>query len=146
MASHEETAQEDATERPLRKLLVVGRASSESESLLADLQGREDFELIRAVTLGHAETALRDLEVSLAIACPDLSAAAVEDLLAVVERTRRGVPLLAIRNGRSDERTNWAELGIGVLRSPLVAGALSRCIEVVLVLKAIRSSAREVGH
>ncbi len=146
MASHEETAQQHATQRPIRKLLVVGKASSESESLLADLQGREDFELIRAATLGQAQTALKELEVSLAIACPDMSASAVEELLAVMERTRRGMPLLAIRDGRSDERANWAELGIGVLRSPLVAGALSRCIEVVLVLKTIRSSARAVGR
>src|SRR5262249_40416813 len=100
----------------------------------------------RAVTLGHAEIALKELEVSLAIACPDMSHSAVEELLALVERTRRGMPLLAIRNGRSDERANWAALGIGVLRSRLVAGALRRCIEVVLVLKTIRSPARAAGH
>lgn len=115
-------------------LLVLVDGSSESDGVIADLQGK-GFELIRTPTIENAESVLRDVPISLAIICPEAATAAIEELVSVVERTRRGIPLLAIRNRRSVEPESWAQLGIGILRCPLLPGALSRSVEVVLGLK-----------
>ena len=55
--------------------------------------------------------------------------------MSLVERTRRGIPVLVIRNRHSGDPDSWAELGIGVLRCPLLPEALPRSVLVVLGLK-----------
>jgi hypothetical protein len=60
---------------------------------------------------------LREAPVSLASVCPEAPVAAVQ----WSSGTRRGIPVLAIRNRHSGDPESWAELGIiGVLRCPLL--------------------------
>ncbi len=125
---------EKAGPAPKKVLLVFANGASESDGLLADLQG-EGFQLIRTATIENAESTLRQFPISLAIVCPEAAAATVEQLVSVVEGTRRGIPLLAIRNRHSGDPDSWARLGIGILRCPLLPGALTRSVEVVLRLK-----------
>jgi hypothetical protein len=108
--------------------LIVGKATPDVDDLLAELRRREDFQLLHVASAGHAESAVRDEAVSIAIACPDVSAGEVEGLFA------RGIPVLAIRDRDSAERAAWAEMGIGILRTPVLPGALGRSIDVVLGL------------
>jgi len=116
-------------------LLVLGAGASESDSVLADLVSRGGFQLLRAANSELAETLLRDSPVSLALACPETPASEIERLVAAVERVGRTIPILAIRRARSAWPDRWAELGVGVLRSPLLPDALARSVEVVLGLK-----------
>jgi hypothetical protein len=119
----------------MKLLLVLGAGASESDALLADLETRGGFQLLRAANSELAETLLRDSPISLALACPETPAPEIERLVAAVERSRRGIPILAIRSARSAWPDRWAELGVGVLRSPLLPDALARSVEVVLGLK-----------
>jgi len=112
-------------------LLVFGGGS---DGLLADLEA-EGFALVRTATMEKAGSALRDAPIALAIVCPEAPDDSVEQLVSLIERTRRGTPLLAIRKQKSVDPESWARLGIGVLRYPLVPGALSRSVDVVLGLK-----------
>jgi DNA-binding response OmpR family regulator len=123
--------------RPARPtlLLVLGAGAPESDALLADLATRGGFQLLRAANSDLAEALLRDSPVSLALACPEAPAVEIERLVAAVERSRRSIPVLAIRSARSAWPDRWAELGVGVLRSPLLPDALARSVEVVLGLK-----------
>src|SRR5512141_1553570 len=98
-----------------RKILLV-LAAREPDTLLGELPG---FELVHARTPDAAEALLRDLPVSLAIAFPEATATAVEQLVQAVARTRRGTPVLAIRDR---DEPGWTGLGIGVLRRPLLPG------------------------
>lgn len=116
-------------------LLVLAAGASESDSLLADLAARGGFQLLRAASSDLAETLLRDSPVSLALACPETPALEIERLVAAVERSRRSIPVLAIRSARAAWPDSWAELGVGVLRTPLLPDALARSVEVVLGLK-----------
>lgn len=116
-------------------LLVLGDGASESEAFLAGLQGRGGFQLVRASTAEIAEVVLRDFPVSLALACAQTPADEIERLVAAMERTRHAVPVLAIRHAHSGEAERWAQLGVGILRSPLLPDALVRSVEVVLDLK-----------
>ncbi len=114
-----------------RKILLV-LGAREPDATLAELPAL-GFELAMARTPDAAESLLRERPVSLAIACPEASDAAVEQLVEAVGRTRAGVPVLAIREAAAPE--SWARLGIGVLRRPLLPGALARSVEVVLGLR-----------
>ncbi len=116
-------------------LLVLGGGMPESEALLADLQARGEFQLLRAATGDRAESMLLDAPVSLVLACAEASIPEIERLVAAVRRTGRATPVLAIRNVRSGEAERCAQLGVGVLRSPLLPDALVRSVEVVLGLK-----------
>lgn len=116
-------------------VLVLGAEASESDSLLADLAARGGFQLVRAATTELAEALLRESPVSLALACPETPALEIERLVAAVERSRRSIPVLAIRSARAAWPDRWAELGVGVLRSPLLPDALARSVEVVLGMK-----------
>jgi DNA-binding response OmpR family regulator len=118
-----------------RILLVLGNGMSESDGLLAGLEARDGFRLVRAANAELAEAVLRESAVSLALACPETPASEVERLVAAIERSGGGVPVLAIRQARSAETDRLAGLGIGILRSPLLPDALSRSVEVVLGLK-----------
>jgi hypothetical protein len=73
--------------------------------------------------------------VSLVLACPEAPVPEIERLVAAVERSKRGIPVLAIRNARSGDADRWSQLGVGVLRAPLLPDALARSVEVVLGLK-----------
>ncbi len=117
---------------PRKILLVLG--AREPDALRAELSPL-GFELVVARTPEAAETLLRDLPVSIAIASPEATNAAVEQLVSVVERTRRGMPVLAIREREGGEPETWARLGVGILRPPLLPGALARSVEVVLGLR-----------
>ena len=116
-------------------MLVLCGGSSDSDALLADLQARGDFQLLRAANSGRAETVLRESQVALALACPEAPVPEIERLVAAVGRSGRTIPILAIRNAGSTDPARCAELGVGVLRAPLLPDALARSVEVVLGLK-----------
>ncbi len=116
-----------------QKLLLVLAASPAEDPVLADLESR-GFELSRAATPEAAEATLRDHPVALVLVCPDAAAGSVDRLAAAVERTRKGVPVLAIRQ-RSAGAPETHASGVGVLRQPLLPDALVRSVEVVLGLK-----------
>lgn len=112
-----------------RKLLLV-LGPHEPSAVLADLPAH-GFDLVLARTPIAAEAVLRERPVALAIACPEATDAAVEELVSLVARTR-ALPVLAIREHKVPE--TWKHLGVGVLRPPLLPGALARSVEVVLGL------------
>ena len=116
-------------------LLVVGGGASESDAIVADLQARGEFQILRAANAEGAELILRDSQVALALACADAAVPDIERLVAAVQRTGRSIPVLAIRPPRSALSERYAQLGVAVLRSPLLPDALARSLEVVLGLK-----------
>ncbi len=117
-----------------RTLLLVAPEHGEADHLLEELRGRRDLVVIGASTTADAVERLRERSVCLLIASPDVAASAVTELLASKERVRPELPVLVIRNRRAEELESWAGRGVGVLRCPLVAGALRRSVDVVLGL------------
>ena len=116
-------------------VLVLGGGAAESDALFADLQAHGDFQILRAASGERAEILLREAPVSLALACADAAVTEIERLVAAIERTGRAIPVLAIRSARSTDPDRCAELGVAVLRAPLLPDALARSVEVVLGLK-----------
>ena len=116
-------------------LLVLGAAGLESDAMLADLQARGEFQILRAASAERAEEMLRESHVALALACAEAPVPEIERLVAAVQRTGRSIPVLAIRPARSTDPDRCARLGVAVLRAPLLPDALARSVEVVLGLK-----------
>ncbi len=117
---------------PRKLLLVLG--AREPDPTLAELPAL-GFELALARTPDAAEVILREHHVSLAIASPGATNAAVEQLVASIQRLKAKTPVLAIRERDGGVPEGWTQLGIGVLRPPLLPGALARSVEVVLGLR-----------
>ena len=113
-------------------VLLLARPGAETDELFSDLALREDLCLVRVATAAAAARTLADLPVALVIACPETAAAAVDQVLAAVARTRPGTPVLAVRARQAPEPAGWSRAGVAVLRMPLLAGVLSRSIDVVL--------------
>lgn len=120
-----------APPRP-RPLLVVAPPSSERSALFAGLEARADFVVQYAATVAEAAQAIRERQVALLIAAPELPAAAVTELLAARERS--ALPVLVIRDRQAEEGSGWERRGVGVLRRPLLPDALARSVDVVLGL------------
>ncbi len=114
-------------------VLLLARPGTESEDIFADLSQREDLCLIRVANAATANRTIEEMPVSLVIACPEIPAAAIDSVLEGVRRSRPGTPVLAVRARRAaPEPPAWSEAGVAVLRLPLVPGALSRSLDVVL--------------
>jgi len=102
--------------------------------MLAELKARGEFHILRAADAGRAEALLRESPVALALACAEAPVPEIERLVAAVQRTGRSIPVLAIRSARSADPDRCAQLGVAVLRAPLLPDALLRSVEVVLGL------------
>jgi DNA-binding NtrC family response regulator len=125
----------EGTPGAARALLVVAPAGGEGDDLLQDLRARGGFRVLRVSSADEAAAALRERDVCLLIAAPDVPTSAVSDLLASKERLRPEVPVLVIRNRQAEEPVSWTQRGVGVLRCPLLPEALSRSVDVVLGLE-----------
>jgi hypothetical protein len=123
-------------------VLLLARPGPESDDLFADLALREDLCLVRVATGAAAARTLAEIPVAVVIACPETAAAAVDEVLAAVARSRPGTPVLAIRSRQAPEPAGWSRAGVAVLRMPLLAGVLSRSIDVVLGMRAARVERR----
>ena len=119
-------------------VLLLARPGAESEEIFAELSQREDLCLIRVANAAAADRTIEEMPVALVIACPEVPVSAIESVLARVRRSRPGTPVLAVRARRAQEPQAWAEAGVAVLRVPLLRGALSRSIDVVLGMKGKR--------
>lgn len=119
-------------------MLLLARPGAESEEIFAELSQREDLCLIRVANAAAADRTIEEMPVALVIACPEVPVSAIESVLARVRRSRPGTPVLAVRARRAQEPQAWAEAGVAVLRVPLLRGALSRSIDVVLGMKGKR--------
>jgi hypothetical protein len=118
----------------LPSVLVLAVPSSETDDLLATLIARSDLCILRVAGLNAAEIALRDVAVSLVIACPETEAAAVTSVIDLAGRLRPGTPVLALRS-RSDELApSWKGPTVGVLHGPILPAVLSRTVDVALGL------------
>jgi hypothetical protein len=113
-------------------VLLLARPGPESDELFSDVALREDLCLVRVATGAAAARALVEMPIALAVACPETSSAAVDQLLAAVSRSRPGTPVIAIRTRQAPEPAGWSKAGVAVLRMPLLAGVLSRSIDVVI--------------
>ncbi len=113
-------------------MLVLARPGPESDDLFADLSQREDVCLLRVATAAAANVAVGEIAVALVIACPQIPPAAIDSVLAQLDDLRPGTPVLAIRTRQAQEPAAWGERGVAVLRLPLLAGVLSRAVDVVL--------------
>lgn len=122
----------DRQEGAGRTLVVLAQPSQETDDLLADLIKRRDLHLLRVVTVEAAAVALRDLEVSLVLVCPETAVDLINALLGQIDRLRPGIPVLAVRDRQGEESAAWKSRAVGVLRSPLSSGVLSRTIDVAL--------------
>jgi hypothetical protein len=106
-----------------------------SDDLFADLAQRDDLCLLRVATAAAASRALEEMPVALVVACPETPAAAIDSVLERLTRSRPGTPVLAIRARQAHEHAGWRRRGVAVLRMPLLAGVLSRSIDVVLGMR-----------
>jgi hypothetical protein len=118
--------------RPPPSVLVLARPGPESDDLFADLSQREDVCLLRVATAAAANVAIGELAVALVIACPQIPPHAIDSVLGQLDAIRPGTPVLAIRTRQAQEPAAWGERGVAVLRLPLLAGVLSRAVDVVL--------------
>jgi hypothetical protein len=123
-------------------VLLLARPGRETDELFADLAEREDLCLVRVATAAVANRTLEKLPVSLVVACPQTPAAAIDEVLARLARARPGTPVLAIRMRQAPEPAGWSRAGVAVLRMPLLAGVLSRSIDVVLGMNAAPKATR----
>lgn len=117
---------------PAPSVLLLARPGLENDGLFADLALREDLCLVAVATAAAAARTIADLPIALVVACPETPAAAVDEVLAALARSRPGTPVLAIRARQAPEPAGWSRAGVAVLRMPLLAGVLSRSIDVVL--------------
>lgn len=113
-------------------MLLLARPGAASEDLFADVSQREDLCLLRVATAAAANRTIEEMPVALVVACPEVATATLESVLAHLDRTRPGTPVLAVRARQALEPAAWAARGVAVLRMPLLAGVLSRSIDVVL--------------
>jgi len=127
---------------PPPSVLLLARPGLESDELFADLAAREDLCLVRVATAAAATRMLEEMPVALVIACPETPAAAVDAVLAGVARASPGTPVLAIRTRQAPEPAGWNRHRVAVLRMPLLAGVLSRSIDVVLGMGPVPKSTR----
>ncbi len=111
---------------------MLARPGPESDELFADLSEREDLCLVRVATAAAAARTIEDMPVALVIASPEMPRAAIDAVLSHLDAVRPGTPVLALRTRQAEEPAVWAERGVGVLRLPLLAGVLSRSVDVVL--------------
>jgi hypothetical protein len=79
---------------------------------------------------------------ALVVACPETPGGAVDEVLAALGRSRPGTPALVVRARQAPEPSAWARAGVAVLRVPLLAGVLSRSIDVVLGMNRAARPAR----
>jgi hypothetical protein len=120
--------------KPPPSVLLLARPGAESEDIFADLSQREDLCVLRVATAAAANRALAEMPVALVVACAEMPVAAVDAVLAHLRRARRRTPVLAVRERRAQEPAEWRDR-VAVLRLPLLAGVLSRSIDVVLGMK-----------
>lgn len=123
------------TAAPPPSVLLLAHPTPASEDLFADLARREDLCLLRVATAAAANRTIEEMPVALVVTCPEVPAAAVDSVLAHLERVRPGTPVLAVRPRQPPEPATWSARGVAVLRLPLLAGVLSRSIDVVLGMK-----------
>jgi hypothetical protein len=67
-------------------------------------------------------------------------------VLAALGRARPGTPVLAVRARQAPEPAGWGRAGVAVLRMPLLAGVLSRSIDVVLGMNRAAAKAGRRGR
>lgn len=120
---------------PTPSILLLARDGPVSDELFADLAQREDLCLVRVATAAAASRTLEEMPVALVVACPETPASAIDAVLARLSRTRPGTPVLAIRTRQAPEPAAWKRRGVAVLRMPLLAGVLSRSIDVVIGMR-----------
>jgi hypothetical protein len=102
--------------------------------VLDALRERSDLRIVRASSAAQAAERLRERGIALLVASPDLETGAVTALLASRERLLPAVPVLVVRHRQAEEPAEWVQRGVGVLRCPLLPGALNRSVDVVLGL------------
>lgn len=117
---------------PCPSVLLLARPGPESDELFSDIAEREDLCLVRVATAAAANRTLEKMPVALVIACPETTTEAIDAVLAQLARATPGTPVLAIRTRQAPEPAGWSRTRVAVLRMPLLAGVLSRSIDVVL--------------
>jgi hypothetical protein len=93
------------------------------------------FQLVPAVSPAEAESALRTSAIEAAVVSPEAPTSWIDDLLACTARSRPGIPVLAVRHRNAEEPAAWRARGVGVLREPILPGALARSLSAVLGLR-----------
>lgn len=119
---------------PGARLLLVAPARGDGSDVLDALRERSDLRIVRASSAAQAAERLREREIALLVASPDLETGAVTALLASRERLHPSIPVLVVRHRQAEEPAEWVQRGVGVLRCPLLPGALNRSVDVVLGL------------
>jgi hypothetical protein len=127
-------------------VLLLARPGPETDDLFADLDGRDDLCLLRAATAAAAARAIEEMPVALLVACPETPSSAIDAAVEALERSRAGTPVLALRARRAPEPAGWKARGVAVLRLPLLAGVLSRTVDVVLGMSRGPKEARKEGR
>jgi hypothetical protein len=93
------------------------------------------FQLMPALSPAEAETALRSSPIEAAVVSPEAPTSWIDDLLACIGKSRPGIPVLAVRHRNAEEPGAWRTHGVGVLREPILPGALARSVSAVLGLR-----------
>ena len=93
------------------------------------------FDLVAAASAAEAEAALRTSLIEAAVVSAEAPTPWIDELLACIARSRPGIPVLAVRHRNAEEPTAWRTRGVGVLREPILPGALARSVSAVLGLR-----------
>ena len=117
--------------RRARALLVLGPADG-IEDVRRELGS---FQLFTAASPTAAAAVLRASRVEAAIVSAEVPTAAIDELLAAIDRIRPGIPVLAMRPRNAEEPPQWRARGVGILRQPLLPDALARSVSAVLGLR-----------
>ncbi len=115
-------------------VLVFAQPSIDNDALFEDLVNRVDLDLLRVKTTTAARVALRDVDVSAVIVCPETSATVVTPLLDVTAQLRPRTPAIVLRNHGAEWLVAWKGRTFAVLRCPLPPLVLSRTLDVALGL------------
>lgn len=122
--------------RPAQRLptvLVLGPAAGQEEVRRA--LDQQPCQLIAAGSAAAAASALRASPVEAAVVSAEAPANWIDALLAAIEQSRPGIPVLAVRARQAEEPPGWRARGVGVLRQPLLPDALARSVRALLGLR-----------
>ncbi len=119
--------------RRRRAVLLLG-CSTDVEDIKRAL-GSDALEFVVAFSTTAASVALRASPIDVVVVSSEAPTEWIDELLGAINRIRPGVPVLAVRQRRAEERATWREHRVGVLREPLLPDALARSVDAVLALR-----------
>jgi hypothetical protein len=115
-----------------RTVLYLGQPSRKSTEVLNVLAKRPDLHIVHVPMVDSATCALRRLSAHLVLVGPEVSSSALPDLLAVIERLRPGVPVMALRPQIDDDHPSTTLPVFTMVARPCPAPVLLHLVDLSL--------------